>query len=105
MRKTAAALVPAVAMVAYAEDARKSMQAEFDELAARATAAIDTVNSMEDRARADGFSLHPDLIAQRSLVQSSMNSAEEALREKDFSRLRERLKRARGHIDRLYKML
>jgi hypothetical protein len=83
----------------------RSLQLEFDELAAKATAAIDAVDAMEKRAQADGQSLHPNLIAQRALVQSSMDNAEKALRANDTDRLRERLKRARGNIDRLSKML
>jgi hypothetical protein len=80
-------------------------KAEFDELVAKASAVIDTVNAMEDRARAAGQSLHPDLIARRALVQSSMDDAQKALDANDGDLLKERLKRARGHIERLNRML
>jgi hypothetical protein len=83
----------------------RRLKREFDELSAKATAIIDTVNAMEERARADGQSLHPDLVARRALVQSSMDEAEKALRADDADALRERLKRARGHIEKLNKML
>lgn len=81
------------------------LKLEFDHLSARASAGIDTVNSMQERARASGETLHPDLLVQRNLVQSSMDAAQEALRASDNARLRERLKRARVHIDRLYTMI
>jgi hypothetical protein len=100
-----AALLPATAIMAYAQDVDRKLQNEFDELAAKASAVIETVNAMEQRARDNGQSLHPDLIEQRALVQSSMDRAGEALRSKDMPALRERLTRARGHIERLNKML
>jgi len=80
------------------------LKLEFDELSAKATAGIGTVNFMERRANEDGLSLHPNLIAQRALVQSSMDDAQEALRANDMDALRTRLDRARGIIDRLYRM-
>lgn len=100
------AAIVALAGGASAADtsAEHKLKIEFDELAAKATAAIDTVNSMEERAKANGQSLHPALVAQRILVQSSMDDAEEALRAKDMEALRERLKRARAQIERLYNM-
>jgi hypothetical protein len=104
-----AALVPIAAVSSCAMSAGtpvdRSLKIEFDELAAKATAVIDTVNALEERARADGQSLHPNIIARRALVQSSMDDAERALRANDMAGLGERLRRARGHIDRLYRML
>jgi hypothetical protein len=102
---SAALLLPAIALVAYAQDVDRKLQNEFDELAAKASAVVETVNAMERRARDNGQSLHPDLIEQRALVRSSIDRAEEALRGKDMPALRERLIRARGHIERLNKML
>jgi hypothetical protein len=108
MKRLAVLLAMAVvslAAIAADRSAERRLKIEFDELAAQATAAIDTVNAMEERARAAGQSLHSSLIARRALVQSSMDEAEKALRADDMGLLRERLKRARGHIDRLYRML
>lgn len=93
------------AAIAADGDIDRRLKLEFDQLAAKATAIIYTVNWMEERARGDGQSLHPDLIARRILVQSSMDDAERALRANDMAGLGEMLKRARGHIDRLYRML
>ena len=85
--------------------AEHQLKLEFDELAAKATAAIEMVNGMEERARDAGSTLNPDLIAQRILIQSTMDEAQESLRAKDMDALRERLKRVRGHIEKLYRML
>jgi hypothetical protein len=103
--KIQGALFPAIALVAYAQDVDRKLQNEFDDLSAKASALIETVNAMEQRAKDLGQSLHPDLIAQRTLVQSSIDRAGEALQAKDMPALRERLTRARGHIERLNKML
>jgi hypothetical protein len=81
------------------------LKIEFDELAAKASAAIDTVNGMEQRARDDGQTLHSSLLIQRNLVQSTMDEAQESLSAKKLDQLQERLKRARAHIDRLYRMI
>ncbi len=99
-----AVMVAVACTAAAAETPEHLLKIEFDELAAKATAAIETVNGMEQRAKANGQELHPGLIAQRILVQTAMDDAEEALRAKDFDELRERLKRARAHIERLYSM-
>jgi hypothetical protein len=105
-RSVVPVVMVAVASTAVAaETPEHRLKVEFDELAAKATAAIETVNGMEQRAKANGQALHPDLIAQRILVQTAMDDAEEALRAKDLDALRERLKRARSHIERLYSML
>jgi hypothetical protein len=94
-----------LAAIAAGRPVDRRLKVEFDELAAKAAAIIDSVNALEDRARADGQSLHPDLIARRALVRSSMDEADKALRANDADALRERLKRARGHIERLNRML
>jgi hypothetical protein len=83
----------------------RALKIEFDELAAKATAAIDTVLALEQRARDNGESLHPNLIAQRLLVQSTMDGAGEALRANDSKALRDHLARVRAQIERLYRML
>jgi hypothetical protein len=83
----------------------KGLKVDFENLAARAEAAIETVNAMEERARAAGEALHPALLEQRNLVRASMDAAEESLRASDNAGLRERLKRARAHIDKLYTMI
>ena len=82
----------------------RQLRAEFDELTAKATAAISTVNDMEMRARANGQSLHPSILAQRVLIQTGMDQAQEALRAKNMDDLEDLLKRVRGYIDKLYKM-
>jgi hypothetical protein len=105
MRFGPAALLPALVMVAAAEDIDRKLKLEFDELSARTTAAVETVNSMEIRAKESGYSLNPDILAQRELLVSTMESAGEALRAKDAELLRKRLDRARGLVDRLFKML
>lgn len=94
-----------LALIAADKPVDHRQKVEFDELAAKASAVIDTVNAMEDRARADGQSLHPDVVARRALVQSSMEDAQKALDANDGDLLKERLKRARGHIERLNRML
>jgi hypothetical protein len=99
------ALLPAMALVAYAQNVDRNLQNEFDDVAAKASALIKTVNAMEQRASDNGQSLHPNLVEQRALVQSSIDRAEEALHAKDMTALRERLTRARGYIERLNKML
>ena len=103
--RTAAALFPALAILAGAQDTERSLRLEFDNVSAKASAIIETVNAMEQRAKELGQSLHPGLIEQRALVQSSIDRAQEALDAKDMARLRERLTRARGLIERLNKML
>jgi hypothetical protein len=101
----AAVVVFSFAAVAADSSTDRQLKVEFDELASKATAAIDTVNAMEQRARADGQTLSPSLTAQRVLIQSGMDQAEEALRARDMVQLRDRLKRVRGYIERLYQML
>jgi hypothetical protein len=98
-------LFPAIAIVAYAQDVDQALKLEFDDLAAQAGALVETVNAMEQRAKDMGESLHPDLVERRALVQTSIDVAAEALRAKNMPALRERLTRARGHIERLKKMI
>jgi hypothetical protein len=100
-----AALLPAIALIAFAQDVDRDLKLEFDDLSAKASAIVETVNAMEQKAKDNGESLHPNILEQRALVQSSIARAEEALRAKDRPALRERLTRARGHIERLNKML
>jgi hypothetical protein len=101
----AAIAVVACASVTAETPAEHKLKLEFDELAAKATAAVEMVNGMEERARDAGSMLNPDLIAQRILIQSTMDEAQESLRAKDMDALREQLKRVRGHIEKLYRML
>jgi hypothetical protein len=108
MKRLAVVLAMAVSCqsaIAAGGPVDRQFKIEFDELAARASAVIDTLQAMEARARAAGYSLHPNLVAQRVLVESSMDSAEKALCTNDIEQLGERLKRARALIDRLYRML
>jgi hypothetical protein len=99
-----AAMVVVSGAAIAADTPDRQLKAEFDELTAKATAAISTVNDMEKRARASGQSLHPSILAQRVLIQSGMDQAEEALRAKNMDDLEDLLKRVRGYIDKLYKM-
>ncbi len=105
MRRILPVLVPALAMVARADVVDRSLKIEFDELSAKAAAAVDTVNAMEQRAKDAGNSLTPDLLTLRALVRSAMDDAGKALRDGDANELRKCLDRARGLIDRLYKTL
>ena len=102
------ALIVTLALALSANAGRQSgdekLKIEFDELAAKATAGIETANGMEQRAKAGGLSLHPNLLTQRILVQTAMESAQESLRAGDMVMLQTRLKRARATIERLYKM-
>jgi hypothetical protein len=97
-------LVLAWCAVAGQPPGEEKLKLEFDELAAKATAGIETVNGMEQRAKAEGHTLHPNLIAQRILVQTAMESAQESLRAGDLTKLQSRLKSARASIERLYSM-
>jgi hypothetical protein len=99
------ALLPAIALLAPAQEVDRDLRLALDDLSAKASALVETVNALEQKAKDNGQTLHPDLIEQRALVQSSIIRAEEALRDKDNTALRERLTRARGHIERLGKML
>jgi tRNA U34 5-carboxymethylaminomethyl modifying GTPase MnmE/TrmE len=103
--RTVSALVPLLAIVCLADDTERSLKLEFDDLAAKAAALIQTVNEMEQHARENGQTLSPDLLEHRALVQSSIDRAAEALQTKDLRLLRERLNRARGQIERLRKMV
>ena len=53
----------------------------------------------------EGQTLHSNLLTQRNLVQSAMNDAQDSLNNRKLDQLQERLKRARAHIERLYRML
>ena len=87
------------------DDEEHRLKVELDELSAKGWAAIDTVNAMERKALDEGHALSAALATQRTLVQSSLEDAGEALRENKLASVRERLTRARAHIDRLYKMI
>lgn len=108
---TRGALLPALALVAlswnvaFAQTVDHDLKLEFDDLSAKASAIVATVNDMEQKAKDNGQSLHPDILEQRALVQTSIARAEEALRDKNITQLRERLTRARGQLERLNKML
>lgn len=98
-------LIPAVAIVMQAASVPQKLKIEYDELAAKAGAITETVNAMEDRAKAAGHSLNSNLIAQRTLVRSSMDDATDALKKDDAPRLKECLDRARAIIERLSKSI
>lgn len=102
---TSRALLPTIALVAFAEGVDRDLKLEFDDLSAKASAMIETVNTFEQQAKDKGETLHSDIAEQRALVQTSIARAEAALRDKNNTELRERLTRARGHIERLSKML
>ncbi|HKD04316.1 MAG TPA: hypothetical protein VKB79_00315 [Bryobacteraceae bacterium] len=100
-----AALIPAIALAATAQQVDRKLQSEFDDLSAKAAAMIETVNAMEQRARDNGDLINPAILERRALLQSSIQRAEDALRDKDMGALREQLVRARGHLDKLSRMI
>jgi hypothetical protein len=100
-----AALIPAVVLAAAAQQVDRKLQNEFDELSSKAAAMIETVNAMEQRARDNGDLINPAILERRAILQNSIHRAEEAVRSGDSQALREQLARARGHLDKLSRMV
>ncbi len=100
-----AALVPAIVLTASAQQIDREPQNEFDELSSKAAAMVETVNALEQRARDNGDLINPGILERRALLQNSIHRAEEALRSGDAQGLREQLVRARGHLDKLSRMI
>lgn len=81
------------------------LKGEFNDLAARATAAFEVVHNLEARLKSEGLTVHPDIRGRKVRVEMALDDAEEAIREGRTGDARKWLKRADGHLDRLEKAL
>jgi hypothetical protein len=77
----------------------------FDDVSARASALVETVDNMQADLRQQGLTLHPDIAAARNSLVAAINSASAALDRRDWAQLHKSLDRARGWIDRLHRQL
>ncbi|SRR5579859_908234 len=83
----------------------RRLRQEFDDLAARASALVQVVDQMDANLRQQGLTLHPDITSARNSLVAAMESASDALEQRDWTELRKSLTRARGWIDRLHRQL
>ena len=86
---------------AIADDsaALKAARNRFGLVATRAVANFRSADSVEERLKAQGSSLHPSLIAMRLRIESALDKAEAALGKSDVKTAVEQIKLAEGLLD------
>lgn len=83
----------------------KDARHRFDMVATRAVANFRSADSIEDRLRADGATLHPQLIALRLQIERALDEAEAALNKGDVDTAKEATDRAEGLLERFARRL
>jgi len=78
---------------------------EFDDVSARASTLVETIDNMQTDLRQQGLTLHPEIVSARNSLVAAINSAAAALDRRDWAQLHKSLDRARGWIDRLHRQL
>jgi hypothetical protein len=88
-----------------ARPTQKDTRRRFGQIATRAAANFHAADSIEQRLRAEGASLHPQLISLRLRIQSSLEESRAAMDSGDFDSANEALDRAQGFLDRFARRL
>jgi hypothetical protein len=83
----------------------KEAHHRFDMVATRAVANFRSANSIEERLRADGATLHPQLIALRLQIEAALDEAEAALARSDVDTASKATDRAEGLLERFARRL
>ncbi len=97
------ALIAAVLLVspAAAEDtaAMKAARQRFGLVSTRAVANFRSADSIEERLKAQGGTLHPSLVSLRLRIEAALDKAEAALGKSDVKTAVEQTKQAEGLLD------
>ena len=81
-------------------DKTKEVRHRLGLVATRAIANFRSADSIEERLRAEGMSLHPDLVGLRLNIESELDRADAAIEHNDLSGAAKALDRAQAHLDR-----
>jgi len=102
-RLAIAAMIAAAACAADIEE--HAVRRKFHSVAAQANAYRKTLDHLEDRVAAMGFSLHPDLASVRVRLELSLDRAEGLLADREWKEAEEETERARAYLTKLSKSM
>jgi hypothetical protein len=91
--------------MAQSPSAMRAARLRFGQAATRAMANFRSADSIEDRLRAQGSTLHPQLIGLRLRIEAALNDTEAALGNSDLEAAGESMKRAEALLDRFARKL
>jgi hypothetical protein len=100
-----AAILLCVTLLPASTAKERRLLVEFDDVSARASALVETVDNMQADLRERGLTLNPEITAERNSLVAAVNSASSALDRRNWPELRKNLERARGWMDRLRRQL
>jgi hypothetical protein len=103
--KLGAVLILSAGLLSAAAESERRLRLDLAHVNGRAAALLSTVRLLEDSLRPQGLSLHPDIVRERLLLESELDEAAEALRDRDLPELADRIARARGRLDVLRRKL
>jgi ElaB/YqjD/DUF883 family membrane-anchored ribosome-binding protein len=92
---------------ALAEDsaALKAAKLHFGQVATRASANFRSADSIEERLKAQGSTLHPSLVTLRLRIETALDKAEAALGKNDVKTAVDQTKQAEGLLDKFARKL
>lgn len=92
---------------ALADDtaALKAAKLRFGQVATRATANFRSADSIEERLKAQGSTLHPSLVTLRLRIEGALDKAEAALGKNDVKTAVDQTKQAEGMLDKFARKL
>ena len=99
------AILLCVTLLPVSTAKERHLRVEYDNVAAQASALIETVDNIQAELRKQGLTLHPEIVSSRNSLQAAMERATDALDRQDWDDLSKNLNRARGWIDRLRRQL
>lgn len=105
LRLIAVSLLLLTASIAEDNAALKAAKLHFGQVATRATANFKSADSIQERLRAQGSTLHPSVIALRLRIETALDKAEASLGKNDVKTAVEQTKQAEGLLDKFVRKL
>ena len=98
-------LLAAGSVAAFSATEAQETKLRFGHVATKAVANFRSADSIEERLRADGMTLHPQLVALRLRIESALDEIEEAIGKGELAAANETLVRASALVDRFARQI